>query len=85
MGLGWGGFIHTEYGILAMKFSRLILGEIAAVHQYCLALVRGEKEMEIALQEGKYPVIDIMTDVFAIPSAAGESFEKTLRHCVIMV
>lgn len=28
--------------------------------------------MEIALHEGKYPVIDILTDVFAIPSASGK-------------
>lgn len=48
------------------------VGEISSAHQYCLALVRGEKEMEVALQEGKYPVIDVLTDVFAIPSAPGE-------------
>lgn len=40
--------------------------------QYSLALVRGEKEAEIALREGKYPVIDVLTDVFAIPSTSGE-------------
>lgn len=34
--------------------------------------MRGEKEVEIALAEGKYPVIDTMTDVFAIASAAGK-------------
>ena len=42
------------------------------VHQCCPALVRGEKEVELAIAEGKYPVIDILTDVFAISSASGE-------------
>lgn len=48
-----------------------MLGETIGIHQHCLAIVRGEKEMEVALHEGKYPVIDILTDVFAIPSASG--------------
>ncbi len=33
--------------------------------------MRGEKEKELALAEGKYPVIDVSIDVFAIISSPG--------------
>ena len=41
------------------------------VQRCCPALVRGEKEIAMALAEGKFPVIDTTTDVFAIISSLG--------------
>ena len=32
--------------------------------------------MEMAIAEGKYPVIDILTDVFALASVSGELLIK---------
>ena len=40
--------------------------------QCCPALVRGEKEVEVARAEGRYPIIDITADVFAIASSPGK-------------
>lgn len=56
---------------------------IAEVHQCCPTLVRGEKEAEVAIAEGKYPVIDILTDVFAIPSATGTSVCQVLKNTMM--
>lgn len=56
-----------------MKLAVLLLlcsGELETYQCYP-TLVRGEKEVEVALAEGKYPVIDILTDVFAVASAPG--------------
>ena len=59
-----------------------VSGERVEVHQCCPALVRGEKEAEVARAEGRYPVIDITADVFAIASASGKSNMYMHNVCV---
>ena len=43
--------------------------------------MHGEKEKANALSEGKFPVIDAMTDVFAVMSSAGTYYiVRTVYH-----
>ncbi len=60
-----------NYNVLTLYILSLA-GEVDEHYQCSPALVRGEKEMELAVSEGKSPVIDTMTDVFAIISASGK-------------
>ena len=63
-------YIHVR---TVRQVTCITLIDEALEHYQCSpALVRGEKEMELALSEGKKPVIDILTDVFAIISASGK-------------
>ena len=62
--------IHNQYYVYNVH--NILVGEIVEMQQCCPALVRGEKEVEVARAEGRYPVIDITADVFAITSAPGK-------------
>lgn len=63
--------MYTVYRDILKHPCTCYIVDIEEVQHCCPALVQGEKEIAMALAEGKFPVIDTTTDVFAVISSPG--------------